>query len=180
MRWFFLAFLAVLSCLQAHAQQVLLNGKITDGENKPVPFASIYIKNTTRGASANSEGEYTLSLKPGIYEVNFKAVGYAQQTLRVDLNANKTLNVSLAVESYQLKGVVIHSNSEDPAYAIIRKAIKKRKAHLNEVKAYTTVVYIKGLQKLLAAPKKFLGFDVQKAARENGLGFQSQGHHLPF
>ena len=175
MRWFFLAFLAVLSCLQAHAQQVLLNGKITDGENKPVPFASIYIKNTTRGASANSEGEYTLSLKPGIYEVNFKAVGYAQQTLRVDLNANKTLNVSLAVESYQLKGVVIHSNSEDPAYDIIRKAIKKRKAHLNEVKAYTTVVYIKGLQKLLAAPKKFLGFDVQKAARENGLDSNRRG-----
>ena len=46
---------------------------------------------------------------------------------------------------------------------------------MNEVNAFTCEVYIKGLQKLLAAPKKFMGFDVQKAARENGLDSNRTG-----
>lgn len=71
--------------------------------------------------------------------------------------------------------MVIRANGEDPAYAIIRKTIKRRKAHLDEVKAYTCQVYIKGLQKLLAAPKKFMGFDVQKATREAGLDSNRRG-----
>ena len=155
--------------------QVTISGKITDEFNKPIPFGSIYVKNTTKGTSANSEGEYALQLKPGTYDIQYKAVGYKQETRKVELNRNQTLNIQLQTETYQLSGVVIKSGAEDPAYAIIRKAIKKRKLHLNEVNAYTCEVYIKGLQKLLAAPKKFLGFDVQKAARENGLDSNRRG-----
>ena len=175
MRGCFLCLLALFFFSRSLAQLVTLSGKITDSENKPVPFASVYIKNSSKGASANSDGEYTLTVTPGKYQIGFKAVGYGQQIRTVDLNINKNLNVTLAIESYQIKGVVIKSNREDPAYAIIRKAIKKRKVHLNEVKAYTAIIYIKGLQKLLAAPKKFLGFDVQKAARENGLDSNRKG-----
>ncbi|MGF1926102.1 MAG: DUF5686 family protein, partial [Bacteroidia bacterium] len=71
-------------------------------------------------------------------------------------------NQILAPESYTLNSVTIRSDAEDPAYAIIRKAIRDRKKHLNEVNAFTSDVYIKGLQKLVGAPKKFLGFDIQK------------------
>ncbi len=46
---------------------------------------------------------------------------------------------------------------------------------MNEVDAYTTTVYIKGLQRLLASPKKFLGFDVEKATREMGLDSTRKG-----
>ena len=155
--------------------QVLITGKITDENNKPIPFASVYIKNTTRGTSANIDGEYVLQLKPGNYNIQFKAVGYGQQTKSVDLSTSKSLNVTLSTEAYQLNTVIVKSGGEDPAYAIIRKAIKKRREHLNEVKAFTCEVYIKGLQKLLAAPKKFMGFDVQRAARENGLDSNRRG-----
>lgn len=157
------------------SQQITVSGKITDERSHPVPFASVYIKNTTRGTSANSEGEYVLQLGPGTFEVQFKAIGYKQESRKVNLNTAQTLNVTLKTESYQLKDVIIKGGGEDPAYAIIRKAIKKRKTHLNEVNAYTCEVYIKGLQKLLAAPKKFMGFDVQKAARENGLDSNRTG-----
>lgn len=157
------------------AQQVTISGKITDENNHAIPFASVYIKNTTRGTSANTEGEYTLQLKPGIYDVQYKAVGYGQQSQKVDLTTGQVVNIVLKTETYQLSDVVVKAGGEDPAYAIIRKTIKRRKEHLNEVKAYTCEVYIKGLQKLLAAPKKFLGFDVQRAARENGLDSNRRG-----
>lgn len=171
-----LLFLLIYSIgFSAWAQQVIISGKVTDQSGKPVPFASIYIKNTTKGASANSEGDYSLSLQPGQYEVQYKAVGYKQESRSIDLKANTTLNITLAAEMYELKAVTINAIGEDPAYAIIRKAIKKRKAHLSEVKAYTCDVYIKGLQKLLSAPKKFMGVDIDKVGKEIGLDSNRRG-----
>lgn len=170
-----LACLLSFFSLSLFSQQVTISGKITDEHGNAVPFASVYIKNTTRGTSANGEGEYILQLNPGTYDVLYKAVGYKQESRTVSVKTMQTINVVLKTESYQLKDVVIKGGGEDPAYAIIRKAIKKRKSHLNEVNAYTCEVYIKGLQKLLAAPKKFMGFDVQKAARENGLDSNRTG-----
>src|SRR6185437_12230033 len=157
------------------SQQVIISGKITDDQNQVIPFASLYIKNTTRGASANSEGEYTLTVKPGVYELLYKSVGYKQESRKLDARANQVVNVSLKIETYQLNDVIVKAGGEDPAYAIIRKAIKNRRAHLNEVNAFTCEVYIKGLQKLLAAPKKFMGIDVQKATREAGLDSNRRG-----
>ena len=161
--------------VSAFAQQVSISGKVTDETGKPVPFASIYIKNTTKGASANIEGTYSLQLAAGKYEVQYKAVGYKQETRKVDLSASQVINITLSTELYSLNTVTINASGEDPAYAIIRKAIKKRKAHLSEVKAYTTDVYIKGLQKLLAAPKKFMGADINQIGREIGLDSNRRG-----
>jgi hypothetical protein len=175
MKFTLLFTLSLLFSFSAFSQQVTISGKITNDQNKAVPFASVYIKNTTKGTSANSEGEYILQLKPGAYEVQYKAVGYKQESRKVNITENQVLNITLKTETYQLNDVIINSGGEDPAYAIIRKAIKKRKAHLNEVNAYTCEVYIKGLQKLLAAPKKFMGIDIQKAARENGLDSNRRG-----
>src|ERR1700761_3093621 len=168
----FLIFLFAGSDLFA---QLTVGGKIKDEKAKPVPFASVYVKNTTIGTSANSEGEYTLQLKPGQYEVLYKAVGYRQESRKLDVKTNQVINVSLTTETYFLKDVTILAGGEDPAYAIIRKAIKKSRTYLNEVKAYTCEVYIKGLEKLLDAPKKFLGRDISELGREIGLDSNRRG-----
>lgn len=157
----------------AFAQQFTISGKVTDDVGKPVAFASVYIQNTTRGASANSEGEYAINLKPGKYVLQYKAVGYKQESRTVEVGPSKTVNVTLNIESYQLQTVVI--GAKDPAFAIMRKAIKKRKTYLNEVPAYTAEVYIKGLQKLLDAPKKFLGRDMNQLGKQLGLDSNRRG-----
>jgi hypothetical protein len=155
------------------AQQFTVSGKVTDEVGNAVPFATVYIQNTTQGASANSEGEYSIQLKAAQFVVLYKAVGYKQESRNVDLKQNKTLNVTLNTEVYQLQTVNV--GGKDPAVAIIRKAIKKRKTYLNEVKAYTADVYIKGLQKLLDAPKKFLGKDINEVAQQIGLDSNRRG-----
>lgn len=167
--------LSFLIYSQAFSQQVTVSGKVTDQQGKPVPFASVYIKNTTRGASANSEGDYSLQLQPGSYEIEYKAVGYKQESRSIDLPSSQIINITLTTEVYELNSVTINAKGEDPAYAIMRKAIKKRKAHLSEVKAYTCGVYIKGLQKLLAAPKKFMGANIDQLGREMGLDSNRRG-----
>jgi hypothetical protein len=175
MKFPFLFALFLLLTAHLFAQDITLTGKITDGAGNAVPFATVYIRNTTKGTSANSDGSYTLNLKTGQYDVQYRAMGYKQESRKIDLKENKTINITLKAEDYQIKEVTIRAGAEDPAYAIIRRAIKKRKTYLNEVNAYTTEVYIKGMQKLLAAPKKFLGIDMQKIAHENGLDSNRTG-----
>ena len=146
----------------AVAQQHIISGTIRDSGGQPVPFASVYLKNTTTGTSANVDGKYTMKLKKGQYTLTFRAVGYKQQENIINLTADVSLDVNLSSESYTLDNVTIKANAEDPAYAFIRQAIAKRKEHLNEVKAFACDVYIKGVQRLKAAPKKFMGRDIQK------------------
>ena len=169
MKPFLFTIALALTTLQLAAQQYILSGKISDENGHSIPFATVYIQNTTNGASANNEGEYTLSLNAGQYNVVFRAVGYKQEVLKIDLKKKETRNITLQTEVYQLQTVSVSATSEDPAYAIIRQAIKKRKFHLLQVKAYTADVYIKGLQKMLDAPKRFLGQNISDAGKQIGL-----------
>lgn len=157
------------------AQQSGVSGTITDEAGHPIPFTSVHIKNTTRGTSANSEGRYTLQLTPGQYELMYKAIGYKLESRTINVRGAEIINIKLQTEIYELKNVIVRANAEDPAYEIIRKAIKKRKTYLNEVNSFSCDVYIKGLQKLLDAPKKFLGRNLQDAARDAGLDSNRRG-----
>ena len=146
----------------AFAQQFTVTGIVKDSNGQPVPFASVYLKNTTTGTSANVDGKYSVKLKSGQQTLSFRAVGYKQQDHIINLTDDIALNVTLSAESYTLENVNIRANAEDPAYAIMRKAIKERKTHLNEVSSFSCDVYIKGVQRLKGAPKKFFGQDIQK------------------
>ena len=151
----------LLTPVKLLAQDIKVSGKVLDEKNRPVSFASIHIKNTSKGVSANAEGFYTLHIDKSETVLVFTAIGYKSLEKIVPITNNVTLNVNLVEELYTLQSVTIKTTGEDPAYAIIRKAIAARKTHLNEINSYTADVYIKGLQKLVSAPKKFFGKNVQ-------------------
>ncbi|MFA6275733.1 MAG: DUF5686 and carboxypeptidase regulatory-like domain-containing protein [Pedobacter sp.] len=157
-----LLILVLASYTISFAQQYQISGKVTETDGEIIPFASIYVKNTAKGVSANADGVYKLTLDKGSYTLVYKAIGFKTVEHTVTLNSDLIVNQKLASESYTLKNVIIRPNAEDPAYEIIRQAIKNRKIHLNEVDEYSSNVYIKGLQKLVGAPKKFFGRDIQK------------------
>jgi hypothetical protein len=146
-------FLFCLWALACGAQSFVVSGKITDAKNEALPFASVLVKGTNLGTNANAEGFYTIKLPAGTYQLIFQYVGYRKRIESVLVEGNTVSNVSLSPESYELKEVVV-SNGEDPAYAVIRQAIKKRKTYLNEVKSYSCKAYIKGLQRLKTYPEK--------------------------
>ena len=134
--------------------------------NEPLPFSSVLIKGTTRGASANNLGFYSISLDPGTYTLVFQYIGYqsVEQKLTIGKEPQK-LDIKLVARDYQLNEVIVKTGGEDPAYAIIRNAIAKRLEHSKEIKNYTTEVYIKGQLQLRNYPKSFLG---QKVDFEDG------------
>ncbi|MEO6520378.1 MAG: DUF5686 family protein [Mucilaginibacter sp.] len=161
-------FFALLISVPVLGQQSILSGKITDSQGAPIPFTSVYINGTAQGTSANQSGYYQLRLKPGRYVVNYRLVGFKQVTDEVEISGSTSHNVQLTYEDYQLKQS--GTNDEDPANAIIRNAIAKREFYLNEVKAYSNNVYIRGVQRLISAPKGMLSRGV---ARELQLNLQS-------
>src|SRR6478735_7851701 len=104
-------FLLVTSVL--FAQDFTLSGKITDGAGNAVPFATGYIRNTTKGTSANNDGNYMLNLKAGRYDIRYQAIGFKQESRTIELKANQNINITLKGEDYQLKEVSISAGAED-------------------------------------------------------------------
>lgn len=172
-----ISFLFFFLCFSSftHAQEILVQGTIKDDKGGPVPFASVYEKGTTRGTSANSEGEYQLKLSAGQHTLIFKAIGFSQESREINLKSKLSLDVILKSSVYELKDVIVKSDAEDPAYEVIRNAIRKRKRHLTEVEQYSADVYIKGMQKLLSAPKKFFGRDIDDIGKQIGLDSNRKG-----
>ncbi len=165
-------------CLQVFAQQFQVKGKITDTGGEPIPFVSVFIKGSTKGVSANSDGVYSINVPGGTTTLSFTAIGFKIATETIDVSSGIELNKTLTAEQYTLNSVVIKANGEDPAYKIVRNAIKNRKAYLEEIFSYRSDVYIKGMQKLVGAPKKFFGRDIQKTlnldTNRNGILYLSE------
>lgn len=144
-----------------------VSGVISSAVNQsPLPFSSVLVKGTTKGASANSNGFYSLFLEPGKYTLVFQFIGYQSQEKNIVVaNLPIKLDVFLINQTYQLNEVIVKTGGEDPAYGIIRNAIARRKENASELKQFSTEVYIKGQMQLRNYPKSFLG---QKVDFEDG------------
>ncbi|MCC9136375.1 DUF5686 and carboxypeptidase regulatory-like domain-containing protein [Pontibacter silvestris] len=135
-----------------------LKGRITDENGKGLPFASIYIKEISSGTASNDQGYYQLQLKAGTYTLEFKYVGYRSKVTTVTISEElQELNVQLLPEVLNLQEVVVRAADEDPAYAIMRNAIRLSKFHLNETNAWSTQVYMKAVGRMEKVPSKILG-----------------------
>ncbi|MEO5501492.1 MAG: carboxypeptidase-like regulatory domain-containing protein, partial [Ginsengibacter sp.] len=75
----FLFLLFVSSSLYAQR----LTGTVHDADGDILPFASILIKNTTLGTTANKEGYFELTLQPGDYTIICRYVGYGLEEKKV-------------------------------------------------------------------------------------------------
>lgn len=143
-----------------------LSGLITDDKGALLPYASVLVKGTGIGTTANDLGKYSLQLNPGKYILVCQYVGYGREEKSVTIaNADLTINFKLSVQQTSMKEFVVRPGGEDPAYEIIRNAIKKRTYYLNQFDKFQCEVYIKGQLKLRGYPKKIFG---QKVDFEDG------------
>lgn len=152
---FYLIFLLILS-VSVSAQTI--TGRVTNQQNEALSFASITIKGTTSGVAANTNGTYVLHLPAGTYTLVCGHVGYQTTEKTVTVSQDTTsLDFQLSTISYSLQEVVVKNGGEDPAYAIIRNAIRKRPEYEKELHKFQCSVYIKGRLQLRNYPTRFLG-----------------------
>ncbi|MBE0675846.1 MAG: carboxypeptidase-like regulatory domain-containing protein [Bacteroidales bacterium] len=153
-RLFFMAF-AIMSILYPETQaQGVLSGLITDSSGNPVPYATVYIQELQQGTTANAMGNYEIKLPAGTYTVFFQSLGYNQDFRQIVIGESPVIrNVSLTIQYFQIPEVNVSSSGEDPAYAIIRKAVARAPFYLNAVEHYKAMVYLKGTAIIDKMPK---------------------------
>jgi Family of unknown function (DUF5686)/CarboxypepD_reg-like domain len=165
-------YFCLLFCFLTQPLWAQLTGKVTGVDGEPLAFASIYVENTAIGTTANAEGDFRLELPNGTYKIVFQYVGYNKHFESIVLKDKPIhLNIHLESASIEIETLTIRSNQEDPAYAIMRQAIAARQTIRNQVPESACDVYIKGVQKVLSAPKKIMG---QKVELDSGIVYLSE------
>lgn len=84
----------LLISMRAFSQAGTIKGKVVTPERTPISNANVTIGNTSIGTMTKSNGEYQINnIKPGNYIVIATYLGYASQSMEVDVSANsvKTL-----------------------------------------------------------------------------------------
>ena len=146
-------FIFIFFARPSFAQRGGIKGIIKGDDGAVLSYATIYVKQTGSGTTANVDGYYEIPLSPGRYDVVYQHLGKKSQsrTIFIENDFLKT-DITLVAEDIVLKEVTVGANDEDPAYTIMRKAISKANYHRNIVDQYTAKVYIKGAGKLKDYP----------------------------
>lgn len=134
---------SILPLFSATAQS--FSGNIIDHKGNPVPYSTVFIKELMYGTAANQQGYFELKLPQGEFTCVFQSMGYETETLKVNVSQSmKPLQIALQEMVYNLPGVVVSSDGEDPAYGIMRRVIQKAPVYSRMVKYYKADVYIRG------------------------------------
>lgn len=99
-----LLFFNATGIYSAFAQQLSITGTVTDSKHLPVPAASVQLKGTKAGTTADVDGKYAIKAAAGQVLV-FKSVGF--ETKEVTVGTNNIINISLTETESQLNEVVV-------------------------------------------------------------------------
>lgn len=98
-------FLSLVMTSFAFAQEIVVNGTVTDKTNgELLPGANVIVKGTTTGATTDFDGNYTISVaSDGVLVFSFMGM----KTVEVPVNGQTTINVALDYESELLDDVIV-------------------------------------------------------------------------
>lgn len=107
-----------------HAQ--VIKGLVQDAKtHEPLPFANVFLNNTTKGTVTDTKGEFILRSiqEPGSYELVVSFVGYESYKVKINISANEILSASigLVASEQQLTNVDVKA-TRDKAW---EKQLKK-------------------------------------------------------
>ncbi|MDC7995567.1 DUF5686 and carboxypeptidase regulatory-like domain-containing protein [Altibacter sp. HG106] len=150
--------LAFIASFSVSAQIV---GKVTDAKGNSLPYVNIYLEGSYQGTTSNEEGNYELTLsKQSSYTISFQYLGYKKLSKTIQPKQFPfVLNVMLEEESISLDEVIL-SNTEDPAYRIIRETIAQRRENLAKISEFTADFYSRGLWHVENIPERVMGQEV--------------------
>jgi hypothetical protein len=105
--------------------QSLLKGKVINEKTKdPLAFVNIVIQNTYTGTTSDIDGHFQLTVPSYQITLIFSYIGFEPRTVVVS-DFSKSITITLKEKPTQLQEVVIRSG-DNPAFKIIRKAVKNK------------------------------------------------------
>ena len=104
--WIGLWLAALLSVVNAQAQDLTISGTVTGEESgEALPGVNVIVKGTTQGTVTDIEGNYTISVAAGAETLSFSFIGY--ETQEVPINGQSQINATLTSDTQQLSEVVV-------------------------------------------------------------------------
>jgi hypothetical protein len=144
---YFFFILVLYSANYSFAQYKSISGRIVDKTTGfGLSYSNIRILNSTSGTASNSEGNYKLNLQDGKYSIIASYIGYLSDTAEIDLTGDMILNFSLSPVEIILDEVTVKPGT-NPAYYIIKNAIKTKNEVKSKIKNYSYSSYTKGIIK---------------------------------
>ncbi len=113
-------------------------------------------------------------LAAGTYTLICQHIGYTASEKTITVTNDQEVNFILGRQRLVMKEVVVKTGGEDPAYEIIRQAIKKRNVYNKEVNSFSCDIYGKDVLKLRSLPKKMFGQRIKEEDKED-MGVDSAG-----
>ena len=128
MRFIASLLLVCLWALPAAAQRLVISGQVVEATNgEPVPFASVFIPNTSTGATADADGKFKLAVSGTPDSIAASAMGFATQRRKLGTAAVQTVLFRLKTGGVALAEVVVSSRQpENPAFRILREVQKHK------------------------------------------------------
>lgn len=103
-----LACFSIVSFAQFH-----ISGRVIDSASRePLNSASVYCHNTTIGTATNKQGEFSLELKSGGYELVVTYTGYQPKFIRITDTAQHTMEIEMIKQEKNMEEVVIRNSNE--------------------------------------------------------------------
>ncbi|AIZ64122.1 hypothetical protein PK28_11235 [Hymenobacter sp. DG25B] len=119
----------LLTAPVSFAQRIVFSGHVTEAATgQPVPFASVFVRGTSLGATADENGRFQLTVPQPVDSLTAGAVGFRPLSRKVSRQPQQTVGFALKSSTFALGEVTVHGG-ENPAFAILRKVQAHKKEH---------------------------------------------------
>jgi hypothetical protein len=114
-RFFLVVFVLLLHFIGQAQQKYILSGHIRDvATGEDLPGTTILVDGVANlGTATNAYGFYSITLLGGKHSVRYQYVGYASQTIDINLTENKKLDIELTEQSFELGNIVVTGERAD-------------------------------------------------------------------
>ena len=109
--WVGLFSIVGLSNTFAQSKGKIVGKVIEETSGTPLIGANVILLNTSKGASADLQGNYTISgVQPGNYQISVSYLGYEEKVLNVTVQANQVIVVDFLLKesAKNLSGVTVY------------------------------------------------------------------------
>ena len=112
--------------------QISITGKVTDNNQKPLPGATIKVRNQKTAVLSDGEGNFTLSnLNAGKYVIAVSYLGYKSTEKTIELKENQTENFVLIPQAFLADEVVVRATRANEKSATTYKNVTKAEIQEN-------------------------------------------------
>src|SRR5688500_11032197 len=106
MRKFLLTTSIIFFIVSAFAGRI--TGAVKNDKGEALPYASILVKGTTVGTTANNNGVYFIELDPGTYTIVCQYVGYTREEKSITVGRTEVkLDFTLPLQQTTMKEVTV-------------------------------------------------------------------------